>query len=400
MAGNARRVLLINPGPRMVEAARTVGVEAWVIRDVGPDPYGAGCPWVRQLVVDTEDADAVRSLLVDCGSRYGIEHILYFGGSEALHLAVEGALADLSPRQGDALRRLGDPVAMRRLLNESGVSVVTAELVESAELVRAMTGRMKLPWVVRSGGDPKGAMVRDHAELEALTADARGGPYLVEEFLDGPAVSVQTLTCAGMHEVIGMTEVRGAASSGADLLHPAALSAVDGARVRATVRSLLDLAGYEAGLARTQVVLTERGPRIASSGTRPVDLPVTLVTRAATGRDPEHHILSVLAGRPPREPVATRFALLSRLAPPDDATWTPVGPDRLRDLAHVHEARVLDGAADPGGRGVQVVVTGASPEEAAEHLRAVRRRWESGHGNRDVAREALRPGGRHAAGTG
>ncbi|MGI5377173.1 hypothetical protein ACQEV2_23600 [Streptomyces sp. CA-251387] len=45
-------------------------------------------------------------------------------------------------------------------------------------------------------------------------------------------------------------------------------------------------------------------------------------------------------------------------------------------MAHVHEVRILGAGTGSGGRAVQVVVDGASPDEVAERLTAVRRRWD------------------------
>ncbi|MGI5377172.1 ATP-grasp domain-containing protein [Streptomyces sp. CA-251387] len=268
MGEMAQRVLLVEPEAEVADAAAAVGLEVWSVQNA------------------TEDVGALHSLLVDCGSTHGIEHILYFGGSEALHRVVERALGDISPRRAEALRRLGDPVAMRRILNESGVSVVRAMPVESVEGVCVLAERFPLPWVVKAGGDTRGTVVRDRADLDEWTAGAQAGPYLVEEFLVGPEVGVETLTCEGMHEVIGMTALRSAAPAGAELFYPAPLSDADRVGVRATVRSLLDLVGYESGLAHTHVVLTESGPRIASARARPGGPPVRLLMRVATGRHP------------------------------------------------------------------------------------------------------------------
>lgn len=383
------RVLLVEPEAEVVDAAAAVGLEAWAVQDsvqssvedsvpsVGPGAHGGGRSSVRQLAVDTADADALHSLLVSFGFAHGIEHILYFGASEALHQAVERARLDISPRCAAALRRLGDPVAMRRILNESGVSVVRATPVESVEGVCVLAEQFPLPLVVKAGGDPRGTVVRDRADLDEWTAGAHGGPYLVEEFLVGPEVGVETLTCEGMHEVIGMTALRSAAPAGAELFYPAPLSDADRAGVRATVRSLLDLVGYESGLAHTHVVLTESGPRIASSRARPSGTPVRLLMRVATGRHPGADVLSALAGRSPRKPDAARFAALATLALPEGVPGPTAGLDGIRALAYVHEVHLVGAGTGSDGRAVQFVVDGASPDEVAARLTAVRRRWES-----------------------
>lgn len=152
--------------------------------------------------------------------------------------------------------------------------------------------------------------------------------------------------------------------------------------MRATVRSLLDLVGYEWGPARTRVVLTSGGPRIASSRPRPSGHPVTRLMRVATGRDPERDILAALVGKAPRRMEraeaggTARFAALAWVALPEGAAAGVAA--HPRDVFPVPEggARVGTDAGDlVGGRAVQVVVDGATPDEVAERIAAVRRRW-------------------------
>jgi len=69
----------------------------------------------------------------------------------------------------------------------------------------------------------------------------------------GRGFTVETVTCCGMHEVVSITP--------ADAVPP---SAQERAALHSVVRALLDLAGYEDGPARTEVVLAPPRPRIVS----------------------------------------------------------------------------------------------------------------------------------------
>lgn len=82
-----------------------------------------------------------------------------------------------------------------------------------------------------------------------------GGPVtdLRDEAPQGPEFSVETMTRDGMHHVIGITGRQ----------HEA-LAEAERAVLRSAVMALLDLAGHDAGLARTSVVLTGSGPRVVA----------------------------------------------------------------------------------------------------------------------------------------
>lgn len=71
------------------------------------------------------------------------------------------------------------------------------------------------------------------------------------EGLVGPVLRVETMTGGGMHRVLAV--------SPAPRCDEARLAAV-----RSAVRALLDLAGHQEGPARTEVALTEDGPRIVA----------------------------------------------------------------------------------------------------------------------------------------
>ncbi|MGW7427325.1 ATP-grasp domain-containing protein [Streptomyces sp. NPDC054813] len=371
MSENPRRVLLLCPDTRVREAAADVGLDIWSVEG----PAGTGRSAARRVPVNLDDADALYSALVGTARAHEIGHIVYLGDAEALHRAVERSLADVAPPRAQALRRLRDPALMRRMLNQSRVSVVRAVPASTPRAVRALVEDFPLPVAVKSGPVPRTAVIRGGDDLERWLADAPAGPHLVEELLTGPQVSVDTLTREGMHEVTAVTARQRA---GGLLLHPAALSEADQVEIRAMVRALLDLAGLQSGPAHTEVVVTANGPRIAASSGRLGARPVRRLVRASTGRAPEEDVLAALAGSPFRRPAPGRPAALVRLAPRRPRAGLGAALSDLAGMRQVDDVRVVEADADTPEH-VEVVVHGVSHQEVAERLAAVRRRWESGY---------------------
>ncbi|MFI6404046.1 acetyl-CoA carboxylase biotin carboxylase subunit family protein [Streptomyces sp. NPDC050548] len=369
MTVNRRRVLLLDPDAGLRAAATTAGCDTWSVECPGTAAPGTD----RRLSVDLDDVDALHSALVRTARTHEIPHIVYLGDSEVLHLAVERALRELSPARAEPLRRLRDPAVMRRILNQSGVSVVRAEPAATVEAVRALVEDFPLPVAVKAGPVPGTTVVRNRDDLEKWVADAPAGPHLVEEFLSGPRVSVDTLTCEGMHEVTGMTT---GTYAGAGLLHPAALSEAATAEIRTAVRALLDLAGLQSGPAHTQVVVTADGPRIAASKARLGPRPIRRLLRASTGRVPEEDVLAALCGSPRRHPAPGRPAALARLPLSHRGADLAAALDVIGALDHVDDVRVAEADAD-GSEHVEVVVHGGSRQEVGDRLAAVRRRWDT-----------------------
>ncbi|MFD5479994.1 hypothetical protein [Streptomyces hawaiiensis] len=350
MADRSRWMLVIEPEPAVLDAAAALGAEVRSVRA----------------------ADVSTDALTDLASAYGTRRILYFGDSPAVHRAVEDTLARLFPQRTRTLRWLQDPAAMRRMLNQSRVSVVNAVTVRSVDTALAWAEHLPLPLVIKGGPDSDTAFVHSGEDLRDWAAHTPRLPGVIEEFLAGPRLVVDTFTHAGMHHVLGVTAAEDAAPVGADLLYPAALTEAEAASVRSTVRALLDLAGHESGPVRTWVVLTEGGPRITAAQMSPVSGPFGRLREASTGRHPGADVLTLITGRAGDPPSPARFSGLARLdAPPE--------PDRSRVLnllaerADVYDLRIVEG---PVARGhAEVIIHAGSPWEVARRATAIREQY-------------------------
>ncbi|MFG2974896.1 hypothetical protein ACGFYY_18155 [Streptomyces sp. NPDC048331] len=268
----AERVVLVRPGPGLVSAAIVAGLDVWVVSDPGPRPPNARLPAElppqRVLRVDFDDTAALRTLLTDTVRRHGIGQVLHLasdlekGLGSGAAAAAEEVLRELSTDRGKPARGLPDAVTIRRILNESRTSAVRAEEARSVTEACSLAEDFPLPVVIKSadkGGCWWTVAVHDRPALarwaeQAVTA-RHSAPYLVEELLTGDKFRVETLTVDGMHLVADI-----APEGTAPPLHDA-----EQAQIRSTVRALLDLAGYESGTTRTDVLVSARGSRIAAA---------------------------------------------------------------------------------------------------------------------------------------
>ncbi|APU41323.1 hypothetical protein [Streptomyces sp. TN58] len=268
----AERVVLVRPGPGLLHAAAVAGLEVWVVSDrAAPPPdtlHSSGLAPQRILPADFDDAAALGDLLADTVLRHGIGHVLYLasdlvqGLGSAAAAAAEDVLRDLAGQRPRPAGGLPDAVAVRRVLNQSRTSAVRAEEAGTVAEARALAEDFPLPVVIKSA-DASGCWrtvpVHDRHGLDRWAEQARAArhsaPYLVEELLTGAKFRVETLSVDGMHLVAGITP-EGSAPP---------LPEAERAGIRATVRALLDLVGYEYGTTRTDVLVGARGTRIAAA---------------------------------------------------------------------------------------------------------------------------------------
>jgi hypothetical protein len=376
---NAHRILLVQPDTRTLDAAAEFGFEVWSVTVAEQGTPSCAAPaGDRHRTADGTDARAVEHLLVDMVRAHHITHILYVGDAPVLRRAVERALVEVSPVQARALHRLHDPVAMRRLLNQSGVSPVNAVLVQSVDIARAWARNLPFPLVVKSVPDRRTVVLRDRSDLDTWVDRPPPMPCVVEDFLAGPHLLVDTVTHAGMHDVVGVTGAGGATPEGVDLLYPAVLPEADAAEVRTVVRALLDLAGHENGPVRTRVVLTADGPRIATATAFPGTDAVARLRHAATGRLPAREALAALAGHRTPQPAPCRFAGLARLRHVPDGPPLVRALERIKRAGHAHDVRISE-IVFPERR-AEIIVQADSPQAVSKRHTAMREQWETPSG--------------------
>lgn len=167
--------------------------------------------------------------------------------------------------------------AMRQRLAETGVEATASAVVESPAQLHSFAEAHGYPCVVKplTGAASKGvSVVAGAAEAEAALERASGtGPdarATVEEFLAGAQYSVEAFSERGEHVVVTITRKYSDPVSLVELGHvmPAPLKPEETEAVTRHVVATLDALGVEFGPTHTEVILTERGPRVIETHLR------------------------------------------------------------------------------------------------------------------------------------
>ncbi|MFE2377492.1 ATP-grasp domain-containing protein [Streptomyces sp. NPDC059398] len=391
---DAGRLLMVMPYHQLVRKAVDAGFRVWSIWD--PSLRDAG--YLREvaehseelLLVDFDDEDALCALVEETALAHRVGHVLHLGSEASMVPVVRVAeRLGLSPNSAESVRLLNDKAATRELLNRNGVSPVrVAEVGRCPDVYEAARG-IGFPCVVkpaRSAGSRGVALLNSPADLagwaDRIEAAGLTGPFVVEEYLRGPEYSVETLTVAGQHHVVGITAKE---TSGPPCfverghIHPAPLPEADTAAVRATVAALLDLADYEFGPAHTEVILTAEGPRVVESQARLGGDRIPLLVDVAYGFDLEAAIFRALAGDEVPRTVSGRYAAVGFFEFTAGTLASVTGLADARALPYVHALTfrfrpgdVLPPTTDSASRHGHVVVDASTPAEARARIAAVR----------------------------
>ncbi|MFF9347186.1 ATP-grasp domain-containing protein [Streptomyces sp. NPDC014734] len=393
-ASAPRRLLMVMPYHQLVRKAVRAGFRVWSVWD----PALRERAYLDQvaehseelILTDFGDRAALSALIADTARGHGIDLVLHLGSEDTMVPVAETAEAlGLAPNPARAVRGLNDKAALRRLLNGAGLSVVRAREVADPAQAADVLDDFTLPVVVkptRLAGSRGIALIRRPDDLLEWSArverDGHRGPYVVEEYLEGPEYSVETLSAGGVHHVIGITaKETGGAPYFVESGHvfPAPLPEADAAALRDLAVSVLDLAGYRFGPAHTEVILTPDGPRVVESQARLGGDRIPLLVEVAAGFDIEAWVFRALAGEPLTAPVPGRTAAIGFFGFPAGVLDTVSGVAEAAALPHVHALHLPWSAGDElpptvssATRHGYVVVDGATPEQAAARVAAVR----------------------------
>ncbi|MFH8567257.1 ATP-grasp domain-containing protein [Streptomyces sp. NPDC017993] len=222
--------------------------------------------------------------------------------------------------------------------------------------------------------DDEAQLAEAHRAVDAFPVNARGQlrspAVLLEELLDGPEVSVETVSFGGVTRAVGVTDKSvGGAPAFIETGHmfPAGLGSQETAAAVDTALAAVAGLGLDQVVAHTEIKLTTAGPRVVEVNPRPAGNRITELVRHVTGIDLAGACVDLALGREPdlaTRATGVRSAAIGFLLPGEDGVLEgyEVGqrrPDGLSEVVEVVEVvedsedkRVaVPGGASEGGHG-------------------------------------------------
>lgn len=388
-----RRLLMVMPYRQFVRKAKEQGWWVGALWDptLETPEYLAE---VRELadafaLADFGDDEALRTALSEMTRTHAVDTIYHIGREDSMVTAYEVAERwGAAPNPASAVRLLVDKQAMRALLARRGLSAVDFAVAANRQDVPAAVARVGLPAVVKPTAlaGSRGVYLWRGPEDEPVWTElvegyGYAGPFLVEEYLRGPEYSIETLSHDGHHTVVGITGKQlGPPPLFVETghVHPAPLSEHRRAAIERLTVDLLDACGYRFGPAHTEVIWTERGPRIVESQARLGGDRIPRLVELSTGLDIERAIFAGLAGDPASAAPHTATAVVRFFTFPPGRVDAVHGLAEVRALDHVDElvlrlrpGDVTGAVRDSKSRQGHVIVSGATAEQAHHRLARV-----------------------------
>jgi biotin carboxylase len=301
--------------------------------------------WARPLAAHTHEvplgADDAVEKLVALGHAHAVAGV--FTCDEA-HVELAAAVArrlGLPALSRASARLCRDKHAMRQRLAEVGVPGAASVLASTLPEALAAADRIGYPVVLkpRNLGGSVGVVRADDPDtvrrvfsLTSAADMARMRPLagvLVEEYLDGPEISVESVAAGGVTTVCAVTEK--------ELGFPPYFEETGHItrRIRPDDRAVVEvvLAVHEAldigwAVTHCELRLTPTGPRVVEIGARPAGDRIPQLVRLATGIDLVAAGADAALGRRVRpEPTADRVAGVRLIYTPHDGVVTRLAGD-------------------------------------------------------------------------
>ena len=168
---------------------------------------------------------------------------------------------------------------LRKLLNENNISVVNYMMCNNSSDLLLFAKKNKFPFIVKPTNETASINVyriNNDLELQKFINSIHNSelnlsfPLLVEEYLEGIEVSVETITIDGIHKIVTATEKIKKDGTFVEIGHtvPYQIDKNTLKEIEFNINNMFSLLEHNIGLGHTEFMLTKNGPKIIESHVR------------------------------------------------------------------------------------------------------------------------------------
>ena len=285
-----------------IEKARKMGLEVIAV-DMNPAAVGFSVNGVIKEVISTIDTPAI----LEAAKRHQINGIMTLASDMPMQsVAVVSHEMGLIGINEDTALKATNKAFMRDALKAAGVPVplyfrVKGKMafIDAVEKVKAAGYKC----IVKPADNSGSRGVDLDAAYEYTIQYSRGGEIVVEEFMEGPEVSVETLAVDGDVHVIRITDkLTTGAPYFVEMGHsqPSQLSGGTRKKIAEVTIAANKAIGIQNGPSHTEIKVTKNGPKIVELGARlGGDCITTHLVPLSTGVDMVEASIRIALGEKP-----------------------------------------------------------------------------------------------------
>lgn len=260
-----------------IEKAKEMGLEVIAV-DMNPEAVGFDVPGVVKEVISTTDIPAV----VEAAKRYQIDGIMTLATDMPMRaVAAVANEMNLVGIDVDTALKATNKAEMRLALQKGDVPIPQFYKVTNEEEYMEAVKHFTVPFIVKPADSSGSRGIFEVIDIknQNLIKEAynycrpfsRVGDIVVEEYMSGPEVSVETLSVDGVCNVIQITDkLTTGAPHYVEMGHsqPTRHSKEIADRIAEVAKMANRAIGIKNGPSHTEIIVTREGPKIVELGAR------------------------------------------------------------------------------------------------------------------------------------
>ncbi|WP_199589033.1 MULTISPECIES: ATP-grasp domain-containing protein [Coprobacillaceae] len=260
-----------------IKKAKEMGLKVIVV-DMNPDAIGFKVPGVIKEVISTIDIP----LIVNAAKRHNIDGVMTLATDMPMRsVAAVAKEMNLIAIDEDTAYKATNKIEMRKALKEYNVPIPKFFKVSNREEYEKVVKEFNVPFIVKpadSSGSRGIFEVTDISNLELIKNAynycrpfSKVGDVIVEEYMRGPEVSVETLSINGKCHVIQITDkITTGAPHYVEMGHsqPTKYDKEIAKKIAEVAKLANRAIGIKNGPSHTEIIITKEGPKIVEIGAR------------------------------------------------------------------------------------------------------------------------------------
>lgn len=302
----SKRLLVIGASLLQVPAIKKAKEKGYTVAVVDMNPDAVGIEFADKFYhVSTVDNVGVYRVAED----FGAEGIMTLATDMPMRsVAYATERLKLPGISYETACKATDKGEMIKAFKEHGVASPWFYIIDSYKMLTMLVSEITYPCIIKpvDNAGSRGVMLaKNESELLGAYPNSlqcsRNGKVIIEEFMHGPEVSVETMTMDGKTMVISITDKLTTGSpSFVEMGHsqPSLLPEIDQARISELAIQAVKAVGINIGPAHVEIILTAEGPKLVEIGARMGgDCITTHLVPFSTGLDMVGLTIDLLTGQ-------------------------------------------------------------------------------------------------------
>lgn len=260
-----------------IQIAKDDGLDVIVI-DMNPKAIGFNVDGVKREIISTTDIDGV----LCAAKRHCIDGIMTLASDQPMRtVAYVSRMLDIPGIDEKAALRATNKGYMRDAFRQAGVpSPVFYRVRTKTEYLNAVAKLMQqmgkcIVKPVDSSGSRGVCLIEDEANIDTTydysIRHSQSKELVVEEYMEGPEISVESITIKGRTHVIQITDkITTGAPYFVEMGHmqPSRFCSTMGEAIKRVTIDAVRAIGIEDGPSHTEIKITSAGPKVVELGAR------------------------------------------------------------------------------------------------------------------------------------